>query len=154
MGRLRARTGLVCDLPTEAQWEYACRAGTTTALYSGKRLNLDDPRNDEVRAYVKIRKDYWSTATDELGRYSWWEGGKDVTSVRSTTAVGGYLPNAWGLYDLYGNAWAWCLDWFKSGMSAAAVTDPAGPASGRGRVVRGGGWKNGAHFLRSAFRSN
>ncbi len=154
MGRLRARTGLVCDLPTEAQWEYACRAGTTTAIYSGKSLNLGDPRNDEVRAYVKLRKDYWSAATDELGRYCWWSGGKDAVTAGSTTAVGGYLPNAWGLYDLYGNAWEWCLDWRQNNLGTAAVTDPVGPSKGNGRMLRSGGWKNGAQFLRSAFRSN
>lgn len=154
MGRLRARTGLVCDLPTEAQWEYACRAGTTTAIYSGKSLNLDDPRNDGVRAYVKLRKDYWSAATDELAKYCWWDGGKDATTAGSTVAVGGYLPNAWGLYDLYGNAWEWCLDWRQNNLGTAAVTDPVGPSSGRGRMLRSGGWKNGAQFLRSAFRAN
>jgi len=156
MGRLRARTGLVLDLPTEAQWEYACRAGTTTALYSGKSLNLADPRNDEVRAYVGgKRKDYWSAAADELGRY-WWNGGKksDAVPETGTAAVGSYLPNAWGLYDMYGNVWEWCLDWLKKDLGTAAVTDPVGPSTGRTRVLRGHGWKNGAQTFRTAARGN
>jgi formylglycine-generating enzyme required for sulfatase activity len=70
--------------------------------------------------------------------------------------VGSYLPNAWGLYDMYNNAWEWCLDWWVGNLGTAAVTDPVG-GSGKGkktRVLRGAGWKNGAQTSRSAFREN
>ncbi len=106
LGKLRSMTGLAFDLPTEAQWEYACRAGTTTALNSGKNL----------------------TALKECPNMA---------------EVGSYLPNAWGLYDMHGNVWEWCLDWY-GGYPSSAVTDPLGAASGSYRVLRGG--------CRSAFR--
>lgn len=156
MGRLRARTGLVCDLPTDAQWEYACRAGATTALNSGK--NLTNTARNEAGRYktpsLEMSMDCWDAATDEVGRY-WYNGGKGAAGVDGgTVAVGRYLPNAWGLYDMYGNAWEWCLDWLQGNLGTAAVTDPVGPSSGRGRVLRGCGWKNGAQGLRSAMRWN
>ena len=121
-GKLRAKTGLVLDLPTEAQWEYACRAGTTTALNSGKDLTATGacPNLAEVGRY-----DY--NKSDGKGGYS------------QHTRVGSYLPNAWGLYDMHGNVYEWCLDWFSS-YGTAAVTDPAGSPTGSDRVFRGGSW--------------
>ena len=94
MGRIRAKTGLMFDLPTEAQWEYACRAGTTTALNSGKNLLVktgEDANLNEVGRYD-------SNLNDGKGGYS------------EHTKVGSYLPNAWGLYDMHGNVEEWCLD--------------------------------------------
>ena len=132
LGKLRAKTGKTFDLPTEAQWEYACRAGTTTALNTGKNLTSTD-------------KD---SAMDEAGRYNY-NGGYSSKH----TKVGSYLPNAWGLYDMHGNVCEWCLDWWKkSGLGSSAVTDPKGPDSGSDRVVRGGSWIHGALYCRSAFR--
>ncbi|MBP8655008.1 MAG: formylglycine-generating enzyme family protein [Kiritimatiellia bacterium] len=138
MGRLRAKTGLsTFDLPTEAQWEYACRAGTTTALNSGKNLTGT------------------STCTNvaEAGRYRYNGGSNDNpngdTSVGSAK-VGSYLPNAWGLYDMHGNVWEWCLDWYES--TPAGALDPLGSASGSLRVPRGGSWINLARYCRSADR--
>ena len=131
---LRSRTGLAFDLPTEAQWEYACRAGTTTALNSGK--NLTDERKCPNMA--------------EVGRYegnlSDGKGGYD-----GLAKVGSYKPNAWGLYDMHGNVWEWCLDYYGS-YPTLVVTDPQGPDSGSYRVMRGGAWYNFARNCRSAYR--
>ena len=133
-GVLRAKTGLCFDLPTEAQWEYACRAGTTTALNSGK--NLTDEFECPNLAVVG-RYDY--NRDDGRGGYS------------EHTRVGSYLPNAWGLYDMHGNVWEWCLDWYGNYPSSSAI-DPAGADSGLDRVLRGGGWEIYAGCCRSANR--
>ena len=138
-GKLRAKTGLVFDLPTEAQWEYACRAGTTTALNSGKNLTAVDecPNMAEVGRYRR-------NCSDGKGGYS------------EHTKVGSYLPNAWGLYDMHGNVWEWCLDWYSDYL-LAPQTNPEGPDSSicTHRVVRGGSWKyNYAQNCRSAIRDD
>jgi formylglycine-generating enzyme required for sulfatase activity len=137
MGLLRAKTGKAFDLPTEAQWEYACRAGTGTALNSGR--NLTNPRADENM--------------DEVGRY-WYNGGSGYTQKGSdavaTAKAGSYLPNAWGLYDMHGNVWEWCLDWY--GPYSGAGHDPKGATTGSHRVDRGGSWSSDAYGCRSADR--
>ena len=135
-GKLRAKTGMMFDLPTEAQWEYACRAGTTSAFNSGKSLTgeMECPNMAKVGRYE-------CNQNDGKGGYG------------EHTRVGSYLPNAWGLYDMHGNVWEWCLDWFNSPYSTDAVTDPSGPSSGSNRVLRGGCWSYGAQACRSASRS-
>lgn len=124
MGILRAKTGLELDLPTEAQWEYACRAGTTSEFNNG----------GDTEADLKT-----------LGRY-YNNGGSDSQHVK----VGSYLPNAWGLYDMHGNVWEWCLDWYGSSLSSG--TDPKGPTSGSSRVMRGGSFYNNAGLCASSYR--
>jgi formylglycine-generating enzyme required for sulfatase activity len=139
MGRLREKTGLTTlDLPTESQWEYACRAGTTTALNSGKNLTstTSDPNMDEVGRY-------W----DNGGSLHMHVGDASVGTAR----VGSYLANGWGLYDMHGNAWEWCLDWYASSYPGSVV-DPVGAAPGSVRVKRGGSWSNSAQACRSAYR--
>lgn len=136
LGKLRAKTGQIFDLPTEAQWEYACRAGTTTALNTGKNLTSTD----------------LDSAMDEAGRYYYNQNDGKGGYSSNHTKVGSYLPNAWGLYDMHGNAWEWCLDWRMENPGSSAVTDPKGPNSGSNRVLRGGSWNYDARYCGSANR--
>ena len=141
MGKLRARTGLTFDLPTEAQWEYTCRAGTDSALNNGK--NLTNTQTDSAVAEVAR---YGSNNNDGKGGYS------------QHTEVGSYRPNAWGFYDMHGNVAEWCLDWWTDNLSVSSVTDPVGRATGTYRLVRGGCWYGNSYAgyaaaCRSAYRS-
>jgi len=126
-------------LPTEAEWEYACRAKTTTAFYCG------------TAAYTQL-EDYAGVA-DALG----WHGGNSGDGIdpasRGTHQVGLKLPNAWGLYDMHGNVYEWCWGLHEA-YTATAKTDPRGAASSTHRVIRGGSWFHGAQILRSAYRNS
>ena len=117
--------GHVYRLPTEAEWEYACRAGTTTKFSFG-----DDK--------------------SELGEYAWYAD----NSGKKPHPVGEKKPNAWGLYDMHGNVWEWCQD-YRGELPSGSATDPTGPASGSWRVRRGGSWINGARqrSCQSSYRS-
>jgi formylglycine-generating enzyme required for sulfatase activity len=116
-------------LPTEAEWEYACRAGTTTAFHTGESLSSKQANFD--------------------GRYPFPGSDKGLASV-GTVKVGTYKPNAWGLYDMHGNVWEWCLDGPRP-YADDGVPDPRGPETADGnRVVRGGSWKTPA--CRAALR--
>jgi formylglycine-generating enzyme required for sulfatase activity len=137
MGRLRARTDKAFDLPTEAQWEYAGRAGTTPALNSG--VNLTSTTD--------------CTNIFEVGRYwfnGWGLSGQNADTTAGTSKVASYLPNAWGLYDMHGNALEWCLDW--SGTYPDKTSDPVGALSGAERVQRGGSWNLMASECRIGYR--
>ena len=135
LGLLRSTLFCNFDLPTEAQWEYSCRAGTTTAWNNGTDITNTDQ----------------DTELDKLGRYRYnHDDGKGGYSDAHTT-VGSYLPNAWGLYDMHGNVREWCLDWY--GSYEGDATDPKGPAEGTYRLLRGGfHWCIGASVCRSAMR--
>ena len=147
-GILQEKTGLTFDLPTEAQWEYACRAGTTTALNSGKNLQT---------VYISSSDENMA----EVGRY-WNNGGNQTPSQESlyefcdltagTAKVGRYLPNAWGLYDMHGNVWEWCLDWSQEDLGSSMVENPVGPSTGTQHILRGGSWRSGGVSCRSAER--
>ena len=110
-------------LPTEAEWEYACRAGTNTAFYTGNSITVAQANYD----------------------------GKEQ-SRQSTTMVGSFAPNPWGLYDMHGNIFEWCWDWYGNYISGGTQTDPFGVTSGTHRVLRGGSWNKKAQTLRSAYR--
>jgi formylglycine-generating enzyme required for sulfatase activity len=118
------RTGATFRLPTEAEWEYACRAGSSTR---------------------------WCFGDDEgsLEDYAWYS----ASSAGSTHPVGRKRPNAWGLYDVHGNVGEWCADWYASSYyRTSPSSDPRGPKSGRVRVLRGGSWLDAARDTRSAYR--
>jgi formylglycine-generating enzyme required for sulfatase activity len=117
-------------IPTEAQWEYACRAGTTTPFHFGSQLNGSQANCDGTVPY----------GTEAKGPY-----------LEKTTQVGKYQANAWGLYDMHGNVMEWCSDWYGA-YPAGSLTDPGGPAEGSIRVARGGSWFGGAMDCRSALR--
>ena len=89
---------------------------------------------------------------NEVGRYDYnHSDGKGGYSQH--TKVGSYLPNAWGLYDMHGNVYEWCLDWYNGSYGIAAVSDPVGPNTGSHRVLRGGSWYGYAYYCRSAYRN-
>lgn len=132
LGILRNKYKLNFDLPTEAQWEYACRAGTTTALNNGK--NLSDEYKDQN--------------LDEIGAYCF----NRNSPTNFDQYVGCYKPNSWGLYDMHGNVLEWCLDWHSISLGYNSIVNPLGPSDGERRVLRGGGWSWKAADCRSASR--
>jgi formylglycine-generating enzyme required for sulfatase activity len=121
----RLPTGYEYRLPTDAQWEYACRAGTVTRFSFGDDLSYTN-----------------------VGDYAW----SGLNSGNMTHTVGSKLPNALGLHDMAGNVTEWCMDKFAPALPGGSVQDPAGPTSGIGRVVRGGNWNNRPGVLRSSAR--
>lgn len=118
-------------LPTEAEWEYACRAGTATPYHFGETLATDKANYNGNFVYGA---------------------GKKGTYREKTVPVGSFPANAWGLHDMHGNVWQWCQDW-HGGYAGKAVTDPQGPAAGKNRVSRGGSWGSHPIFCRSANRN-
>jgi formylglycine-generating enzyme required for sulfatase activity len=117
-------------LPTEAQWEYACRAGTETATAFGDKLSSDQANFDGNYPYNGAAK----------GDY-----------LKEVTAVGRQKPNAWGLYDMHGNVREWCRDWYNDSLPGG--TDPETTEKASDRVLRGGGWNSFGRYCRSAYRN-
>ena len=127
---LSRKTGKDVRLPTEAEWEYACRAGTATRFSHG-----DDG-------------DY-----SQLGDYAWYNANAWDKGEQYAHAVGRKKPNAFGLYDMHGNVWEWCSDYWGEKYANADARDPQGPASGSARVLRGGSWGSAPLCCRSASRN-
>jgi formylglycine-generating enzyme required for sulfatase activity len=137
-------------LPTEAEWEYACRGD-----YSNKATETNTKPfgiGDGTKMISGMANFYvtWSydMAHDPAGQY---EDESATGYVEKTTAVGSYAANNYGLYDMHGNVWEWCWDWYEGDITTDS-TDPTGAVTGSYRVGRGGSWFNGGQFLRSAFR--
>jgi formylglycine-generating enzyme required for sulfatase activity len=130
-------------LPTEAEWEYACRAGTTTRFSTG-----DSADSLKGRANIADRSFKGRFAPDSRWTSEDWDDGFAFTSP-----VGKFKPNAWGLYDMPGNVWNWCADWYGDDYYASSpAEDPKGPDKGEHRVIRGGCWGRDATYARSACR--
>ena len=119
-------------LPTEAEWEYACRGNTTTPFSTGACLD-----NTQANYRWDLPLTGCTNTSDDY--------------PDQTLAVNSYSPNAYGLYNMHGNVWEWCSDWYGA-YSATAQTNPTGPGSGAYRVLRGGSWYTNAQYCRSANR--
>lgn len=128
--KLREKDKKPYRLPTEAEWEYACRAGTKTPFHFGETISTEQANYNGNFVY----------GTGKKGVYR-----------KKTTPVGSFPANAWGLHDMHGNVWQWCQDWY-GGYPKDEVTDPQGREKGRSRVLRGGSWGEGPEYCRSACR--
>jgi formylglycine-generating enzyme required for sulfatase activity/uncharacterized caspase-like protein len=135
--RLKAHTGLDYRLPSEAQWEYACRAGTETPFYFGETLSTEVANYDGRSTYG---------------------GGKKGQYLEKTTAIETYPANAWGLYDMHGNVWEWCADFYHKNYDGAptngSVWDASNNSESKFRLIRGGSWYRNPGDCRSANRDN
>ena len=162
LGRLKGRTGILFDLPSEAQWEFAARAGHGSGYWGDGSAIKNETTDSHLAALGRYLYDNpgGSSSTDTLSPS---EGG--------TAIVGSYAPNSWGLYDMNGNVWEWCLDWFQANIATTTDTsgelyagrvnvNPASPANclsgdspeNNARVKRGGAWNETAQTCRPAFR--
>jgi formylglycine-generating enzyme required for sulfatase activity len=129
-GKLSEREGVAYRLPTEAEWEYACRAGTTTPFHTGETIRPDQANYDGNSTYG---------------------GGPKGLFREETTKAGSFKPNAWGLHEMHGNVWEWCADWYAE-YPEGDVTDATDPAKGERRLIRGGCWMNFPAVCRAANR--
>ena len=138
MGKLCKRTGVEFDLPTEAQWEFACRAGV------GSQWNNSELAAEDANTANNLLKNY---------AYMGYNNHPCDASTASCGPVGSFAPNAFGLYDMHGNVREWCNDYYVADLGSEAVSNPVGPNSGSTRVVRGGGYSSSASECRCAYRA-
>ena len=138
--KLNEKTGLKFRLPAEAEWEYACRAGTTTPFHYGESISSDQANFNGKYPYGKAEKGVYREAT---------------------CPVGSFQPNAWGLYDMHGNVWEWCEDVYRADIynhpelyTKNAIGNPVYSGEGSYYVIRGGGWLGNGNQLRSASRAS
>ena len=157
LGLLRSNSGLDFDLPSEAQWEFAARAGNGVGYWNDGTPIL----NANPDANLNLLGRYERNGGKVLSGTSYVDPAANCGVTNGTAIVGSYLPNAWGIYDMHGNVWEWCLDWSEDNINAhggAVNIDPSAPAktlsgaSGASRVVRRGSWGNAAGDCRPAFR--
>jgi len=143
--KLSARTGKKVMLPTEARWEYACRAGTTTAFHTGDALKPGQANADFSQT---SNPGVWDKIMAWVGRFF-----PQKAKTIPTTPAGSFSPNGFGLYDMHGNVFEWCSDWYNDSYANAKNQDPTGPDSGACRVLRGGCWCPYLQHCRSAGRN-
>lgn len=134
-------------LPTEAEWEYACRAGTTTAYYRG---NECDSTVANISSKVRIER---TRMTGFFAQKPVVDVAYEYRAATGTRSVGSYPANAFGLYDMHGNVWEWCVDWYEE-IYSVQVEDPSGPEKGKMKVLRGGSWSDKPEECRAAQRNS
>ena len=159
LGLLRSKTGLDFDLPSEAQWEFAARAGNGVGYWNDGSAIL----NANPDANLNVLGRYERNGGKVLSGTSYVDPATTCGVTNGTAIVGSYVPNNWGLYDMHGNVWEWCLDWYEDNINAhggAVNIDPATPAktlsgaSGANRASRGGSWNTAVGYCRPAFRGS
>jgi formylglycine-generating enzyme len=149
---LSKKTGKRCRLPTEAEWEYACRAGTITRYHHGQNPNGLKAVANIADLSLKPRWDYLALNRRQPIA-AWFEQVSWDDGYPFTARVGSFQPNGYGIHDMHGNVWEWCADWYdRDYYRRSPSKDPSGPASGVWRSLRGGAWDNAPRYCRSASR--